>query len=127
MKTEAPVPGRRVRGSRTGRPLMAAFDLLGRRGVLRILWELRGAQALTFRALQSAADLSPATLNTRLRELREAGLIESEAGYQLSALGRQLSPALEPLNEWAAIWAKAHARSQQLRRKRGGQVASNEA
>jgi DNA-binding HxlR family transcriptional regulator len=87
---------------------MAAFDLLGRRGVLRILWELRADTALTFRALQSAADLSPATLNTRLRELRDAGLITVDGGYQLSKLARQLLPALEPLHAWSVSWAKTH-------------------
>jgi DNA-binding HxlR family transcriptional regulator len=115
MKIEAPVPGVSVRGSTTGRPLMAAFDLLGRRGALRILWELRGDEPLTFRALQSAAELSPATLNTRLRELRSAGLIEAEAGYRLSKLGRELRPALEPLDRWAEAWAKAHARRSRKR------------
>jgi DNA-binding HxlR family transcriptional regulator len=110
MKIEAIVPGRSVRGSKTGRPLMAAFDLLGRRGVLRILWELRGGDPLTFRALQSAADLSPATLNTRLRELRSAGIVDAADGYRLSKLGAQLLPALEPLHGWAVIWAKAHGR-----------------
>jgi DNA-binding HxlR family transcriptional regulator len=110
MKFEAVVPGKSVRGSKTGRPLMAAFDLLGRRGVLRILWELRSGDPLTFRALQSAADLSPATLNTRLRELREAGIVDPEDGYRLSKLGEQLLPALEPLHGWAVTWAKAHGR-----------------
>jgi DNA-binding HxlR family transcriptional regulator len=112
MKKIAPVPGTRVRGSSTGRPLMAAFDLLGRRGVLRILWELRAGDALTFRALQAAAELSPATLNTRLRELRAAGLVAAEDGYTLSKLGRQLLPALEPLHGWAVSWAKTHGRRQ---------------
>jgi DNA-binding HxlR family transcriptional regulator len=119
MKAEAPVPGVRVRGSKTGRPLMAAFDLLGRRGVLRILWELRGGDALTFRALQSAADLSPATLNTRLRELRAAGLVEAESGYRLSKLGEQLLSAFEPLRAWAASWAKSHGRSKPQTDERG--------
>ena len=108
MKFEAPVPGRRVRGSRTGRPLMAAFDLLGRRGVLRILWELRSGEPMTFRALQSAAELPPATLNTRLRELRGAGLIDAKSGYRLSKTGTELLPALEPLHGWAVQWAKHH-------------------
>jgi DNA-binding HxlR family transcriptional regulator len=89
---------------------MAAFDLLGRRGALRILWELRGEQALTFRELSAAAELSPATLNSRLRELRVAGLVEADAGYALTKLGRALLPALEPLNGWAARWAKVHTR-----------------
>ena len=65
-----------MRGSRTGRPVMALLDLLGRRMALRILWELSRADApLTFRALQGAADTNPALLNTRLKELRAAGLV----------------------------------------------------
>ena len=66
--------GRRVRGSRTGRPVMVLLDLLGRRWTLRILWELREG-ALTSRALRTACDeASPTVLNERLKELREAGL-----------------------------------------------------
>ena len=46
------VNSRRVRGSRTGRPIMALLDLLGRRMSLRILWELsRADEPLTFRPL----------------------------------------------------------------------------
>jgi DNA-binding HxlR family transcriptional regulator len=37
-----PKVGKPVRGSTTGRPIMVALDLLGRRAALRILWELRG-------------------------------------------------------------------------------------
>ena len=36
-----PRPGRPVRGSQTGRPIMALMDLLGRRWTLRVIWELR--------------------------------------------------------------------------------------
>jgi DNA-binding HxlR family transcriptional regulator len=106
MKNEAPKPGRSVRGSKTGRPIMAALDLLGRRGALRILWELRGGEALTFRALASAAELAPATLNTRLRELRETQIVELAEGYQLTPLGRELEAALEPLVHWSTRWAR---------------------
>ena len=35
------LPGQPVRGSASGRPIMALLDLLGRRWALRILWELR--------------------------------------------------------------------------------------
>ena len=71
-----PRPGRRVRGSRTGRPLMAALDLLGRRWALRILWELRDG-ALTFRAIRDACNgVSPSVLNARLGDLREVGVLE---------------------------------------------------
>jgi len=102
-----PRPGARVRGSRSGRPIMAALDLLGRRWALRILWELRDGP-LPFRALREAAgDVSPAVLNTRLAELREAGLVESTAeGYATTAAGRELCRALVPLETWAQRWSR---------------------
>ena len=65
-----PRPGRPVRGSKTGRPIMALMDLLGRRWALRVIWELRDGR-LTFRALQEACGgVSPTVLNQRVRELR---------------------------------------------------------
>ncbi|HKA15780.1 MAG TPA: helix-turn-helix domain-containing protein [Myxococcota bacterium] len=102
-----PRPGRRARGSRSGRPIMAALDLLGRRWALRILWELR-AEALPFRALREACgDVSPAVLNTRLAELREAGIVETTSdGYALTSTGRELCRALAPLQSWAQRWAR---------------------
>lgn len=88
---------------------MVVLDLLGRRGALRILWELRG-RPLTFRALQQACDTNPSLLNTRLAELRAAGLIEHASGYRLTSQGRALGKALRPLTAWAQRWAKASAR-----------------
>jgi len=86
---------------------MAALDLFGRRGTLRIIWELREA-TLTFRALQDAAETNPALLNTRLKELREAALVAHIGdGYALTALGRELLKAFEPLSKWATKWANA--------------------
>jgi DNA-binding HxlR family transcriptional regulator len=102
---EAPVPGRAVRGSTTGQPIMAALDLLGRRGALRIVWELRESRILTFRALQAAAELPPGTLNTRLSELRAADVVAAEGGYRLSPRGAQLIQALWPLMAWSQAWA----------------------
>jgi DNA-binding HxlR family transcriptional regulator len=104
-KIEAPLPGKRVRGSATGKPIMAALDLLGRRGALRIVWELRDGAVLTFRALQAAADLPPGTLNTRLAELRAADVVSAEAGYRLTARGADLIEALAPLLSWSQAWA----------------------
>ena len=98
---------RRVRGSRTGRPIMALLDLLGRRWTLRILWELRDG-ALTSRALRSACDeASPTVLNQRLKELREAGFVElgEAGGYALTPLGRELNETFLPLHRWADEWA----------------------
>lgn len=100
---KTPKPGRPVRGSNSGRPIMAVLDLLGRRAALRVLWELRTA-TLTFRALQEAARTNPSLLNTRLKELREAGLVEHEGGYRLSARGRTMLAALQPLYEWSKRW-----------------------
>jgi len=107
----APRPGQRVRGSRSGRPIMAAFDLLGRRWALRVLWELR-SEAHTFRSLRAACDdISPAVLNTRLRELREADLLErQDDGYGLTALGLGLITALGPLDTWARRWNRSLTR-----------------
>lgn len=106
MKNEAR-PGKPVRGSTSGRPIMAAFDLLGRRGTLRMLWELRTGETFTFRALASATELPPATLNTRVKELRELGIVEAEDGYVLTALGAELLQALHPLDAWSKRWARA--------------------
>jgi DNA-binding HxlR family transcriptional regulator len=101
-----PHPGRPVRGSRTGRPVMALLDLLGRRMALRVLWELSQAdQPLTFRELQAAAETNPSVLNTRLAELRAAGIVVRDApGYGLSDDGRALLRLLLPLHEWAEEW-----------------------
>lgn len=97
-----------VRGSTTGRPIMVLLDLLGRRGSLRVLWELRGDAPLTFRALQDAAETNPSLLNTRLKELREYGVVEhGEGGYRLAPAGRELLALFVPLSDWADRHAAA--------------------
>ena len=105
MTTEK--PSAQVRGSRTGRPIMALLDLLGRRWALRILWELR-AGPIKFRALQAACEnVSPSVLNDRLRELREAGLVEriEGEGYAATPLAIELEAILMPLDRWAKRWS----------------------
>jgi DNA-binding HxlR family transcriptional regulator len=99
---------RAVRGSRSGRPIMALLDLLGRRWSLRILWELR-EQPLTSRALRATCDqASPTVLQTRLSELRKAGLVELEpaSGYSLTPVGRELHETFLPLHRFAERWSK---------------------
>lgn len=111
MAKRAATPRYTVRGSRTGRPIMALLDLLGRRWSLRILWELRGAP-LTSRALRTACDeASPTILQTRLTELREAGFVElgEAGGYSLTPQGRELCGTFMPLNQFAERWKKGHA------------------
>ena len=102
-----PLPGRPVRGSTTGRPIMALLDLLGRRWSMRICWELSTAPA-GFRTLQARCDgMSPSVLSQRLAEMSEAGIVEQtpEGDYALSARGRSLTKLLAPLNKWANDWA----------------------
>ncbi len=104
-----PAPGRRVRGSTTGRPLMAALDLLGRRWALRLLWELRDGP-LGARALRSRSDnMSSSVLYERLGDLVESGLIcQNEAReYELTPIGRELREAIAPLDRWAERWSRA--------------------
>jgi len=87
---------------------VALLDLLGRRWSLRILWELRDGPA-TFRVLQAQCDgVSPTVLNDRLKELREAGILEARAdvGYATTTSGAALLRALAPLQTWAIAWAK---------------------
>jgi DNA-binding HxlR family transcriptional regulator len=115
MKSKAnadatPRVGAAVRGSRTGRPIMVALDLLGRRSALRILWELREGRPMTFRALQEAAATNPSLLNTRLGELRAVRIVAHEGeGYFLTATGSELLEALRPLADWAGRWGAPRA------------------
>ena len=100
-------PGTAVRGSRTGRPLMVALDLMGRRWALRVLWELR-AGAIGFREIQARCDgMSSSVLRDRLRELEEAGLLTRDADehYALTEHGASLGRAIAPLKAWAERWA----------------------
>jgi DNA-binding HxlR family transcriptional regulator len=101
-----PKPGKPVRGSQSGAPLMAVFDLLGRRWAMGIIWQLSRGPA-TFRALQGACEtISPSILNIRLKDLREAQLIERTIdGYRLTELGAELHRLLLPFGEWSIKWA----------------------
>jgi len=100
---------RRVRGSRSGRPIMVLLDLLGRRWSLRILWELRH-QTLSSRALRAACDeASPTVLQARLNDLRQGDLVEliPGEGYRLTSVGRELLETFLPLHHFAERWHKA--------------------
>jgi len=111
-RSATPLPGRRVRGSRTGRPVMVLLDLLSRRWTLRLLWELRDERIATFRALRADLDdVSPSILNARLKDLRAARLVDLDpGGYLLTDAGLQLLTLLLPLGRWADRWAKTLGR-----------------
>lgn len=112
----SPVPGRTVRGSTSGRPIMAALDLLGRRWTLRIMWELRTGPS-GFRELQQRCDaMSSSVLRQRLVELEEARLVRrtDDGRTELTRLGRDLGVAVEPLSGWAQRWQRSLARKRRL-------------
>jgi DNA-binding HxlR family transcriptional regulator len=102
-----PKPGKPVRGSKTGAPIMALFDLLGRRWAMGIIWQLSDGP-LPFNELQKRCDsISPTILSGRIKDLCESHLIEKTLeGYSLTAQGKELFRILEPFKEWAIKWAK---------------------
>lgn len=85
---------------------MALLEQLGRKGTLRILWELRDGTPQSFRVLQAnAGEMSPSVLNDRLKELRALQIVElAEGGYTLTESGAELVKRLKPLNQWADRW-----------------------
>lgn len=108
MANSFPKPGAPVRGSRSGKPIMALFDLLGRSWALGIIWQLSDG-ALTFRQLQERCEtVSPTVLNKRLKELRETALVSHDGtGYHLTGLGKELFGLLQPFGSWSEKWSKA--------------------
>ena len=86
--------------------------LLESRYALRVLWSLKDGHAQTFRLLQdSVGGITPNTLNTRLKELREAGLVgHGSEGYSLTAGGTDLLKCLNDLQAFAVKWATTQAK-----------------
>ena len=88
------------------------LGLLESRYAMRVLWALRDGHAQTFRLLQdSVGGITPNTLNTRLKDLREANLLHHTSdGYQLTASGADLARRLADLPAFATRWAAGQAR-----------------
>jgi DNA-binding HxlR family transcriptional regulator len=80
--------------------------LLEARYALRVLWALRDGHAQTFRLLQdSVGGITPNTLNTRIKELREAGIVgHGSDGYSLTISGQDLLKRLSDLQAFAGKW-----------------------
>jgi DNA-binding HxlR family transcriptional regulator len=102
-----PIPGKPVRGSKSGQPIMALFDLLGRSWAMGIIWNLANG-ACTFRQLQAHCEtVSPTTLNLRIKELTDSFIIERTIdGYALTKFGEKLFALLEPMGKLAKEWTK---------------------
>jgi DNA-binding HxlR family transcriptional regulator len=86
--------------------------LLEARYALRVLWALRDGHAQTFRLLQdSVGHITPNTLNTRIKELREAGLVShGSEGYSLTLSGQDLLKRLSDLQAFAAKWQQGQGK-----------------
>jgi len=88
------------------RPIVQLIDILGKKWVLRILWELKEGPC-TFRELQSrCGDLSPTIINTRIKDLCATHLVfkSPDSGYNLSQHGSELIELFYPLNDFANRW-----------------------
>ena len=106
MPARVPTPGNPVRGSKSGKPIMALFDLLGRSWALGVIWQLANGP-LTFRQIQDKCEqMSPTILNRRIKELVASGFVEKgDQGYQLTDSGSELFGLLKPLGAWSQDWA----------------------
>ena len=115
-------PGQPIGSSRTGRPIIVLLELLGRRWSLRILWELDQNGVSSFRALQKhCGGISPTVLNSRISELREAGIIDLREGegYIITEEGLKLCEVIKQLNNWAMGWAGRTVASAEKSKKKG--------
>ncbi|MBT9506716.1 winged helix-turn-helix transcriptional regulator [Rhodoferax sp.] len=88
------------------------LGLLESRYAIRVLWALKDGHAQTFRLLQdSVGGITPNTLNTRIKELREAGLVShGNTGYIVTSSGADLLKRLGDLPAFAAKWASTQAK-----------------
>lgn len=89
------------------------FDLLESRYAMRVIWALSDGHSQTFRLLQdSIGGVTPNTLNTRLKELRAAHLVEHTGeGYRLTHLGADLARRMHDVQQFAGKWSQAQARA----------------
>ena len=88
------------------------LSLLEARYAMRVLWALRDGHAQTFRLLQdSVGGITPNTLNTRIKELREVGLLtHGSDGYIVTPQGADLLKRLNDLQAFAGKWAATQAK-----------------
>ncbi|MGV3728920.1 winged helix-turn-helix transcriptional regulator [Hydrogenophaga sp.] len=89
------------------------FDLLESRYAMRVIWALSDGHPQTFRLLQdSVGGVTPNTLNTRIKELRAARLVDhSGSGYRLTTQGAELARRLTEVQQFAGKWSQQQARA----------------
>ena len=89
------------------------LELLESRYALRVLWALKNGHPQTFRLLQdSIGNITPNTLNTRIKELRAAGLMLHDGnGYIVTTMGTDLLKRLNELPAFANKWSVSQAKA----------------
>ena len=100
-------------GAKNNTAVIQLFDLLESRYAMRVIWALSDGHPQTFRLLQdSVGGVTPNTLNTRLKALRAAQLVDHTGnGYRLTHQGHDLARRLGDVQGFAVKWAQRQARS----------------
>ncbi len=95
------------------------LELLESRYALRVMWALKDGHPQTFRLLQdSIGSITPNTLNTRIKELRAAGLMShGDDGYTVTSLGADLLKRVSDLQAFAGKWAASQTKTAAIKRK----------
>ena len=93
--------------------------LLESRYALRVLWALKDGHPQTFRLLQdSIGSITPNTLNTRIKELRAAGLMGHDShGYNVTPLGADLLKRLNEVQAFASKWVLSQTKVAAVKKK----------
>ena len=92
-----------------------ALDLLGERWTLLLVREFLSGST-RFRDLQRGIPrISRTMLSARLRELRDAGVIEPDGdGYRLTSAGLELSGVVRELGIWGQRWLSREVAREEL-------------
>jgi DNA-binding HxlR family transcriptional regulator len=99
----------------SGKELLAMgqlLTLLEARYAMRVIWALKDGRGQTFRLLQdSVGGITPNTLNTRIKEMRDAGLLtHMQEGYSLTPAGVELANRIGDLSAFATKWASSQSK-----------------
>ncbi len=89
------------------------LELLESRYAMRVLWALKDGHPQTFRILQdSVGAITPNTLNTRIKELRAAGLMtHGTSGYTVTTLGADLLKRMNDMQAFATKWIASQSKT----------------